>query len=127
MVDVDAGGGGQRFAHGLAHQVVVVVVNLTRLRLIGHHLVDACCIAWVKVEAFVNDLAVLNDVAQVEEWTTNPNKHRHKETKDVTRITIYTNALNLMKNYWHISNNPLCQMLSDHYCVSILIPIMLIY
>ena len=40
VVDVDAGGGGDVLAHGLAHQVVVVVVKLTR-PLVGHYLVDA--------------------------------------------------------------------------------------
>ena len=56
-------GGGDVLAHGLAHQVVVVVVILTRPWL-GHHLVKACWIVGSVAHALVDDLAVLDHVAQ---------------------------------------------------------------
>ncbi len=64
VVDVDAGGGGDVLAHGLAHQVVVVVVLRTALRLVGHHLVNAIEGAMAVAHAFVYDFAVLHHMAQ---------------------------------------------------------------
>ena len=64
VVDVDAGGGGDVLAHGLAHQVVVVVVNLTRLRLLGHNLVDARYVVGGVAHALVDNLTVLDHMAQ---------------------------------------------------------------
>ena len=63
VVDVDAWGGRQHFAHGLAHQVIVVVVILAR-PLVGHRLVDARHVVGGVAHALVDDLAVLHHMAQ---------------------------------------------------------------
>ena len=63
VVDVDAWGGGQLSAQRLSHQVVVVVVKLTR-PLVGHHLVDSIPLIRVEIQTLVNNLTVFNDVAK---------------------------------------------------------------
>ena len=59
VVDVDAGGGGDVLAHGLAHQVVVVVVILAR-PLVSYHLVEARHVVGGVAHALVDNLAVLD-------------------------------------------------------------------
>ena len=63
VVDVDAGGGGNVLAHGLARQVVVIVVHRAT-RLVGHHLIDAVKGAFMIAHSFVDDLAVFHHVTQ---------------------------------------------------------------
>ena len=63
LVDVDAGHRRHILAHRLAHQVVVVPVQLS-LRHVGHHLIDAQSNVWVVPPSFIDDLAILDDVTQ---------------------------------------------------------------
>ena len=63
VVDVDAGGGGNLGAHGLAHQVVVVGIKRTA-RVVRNHLVDTSEGTVAVTHTFIDDLAILNDMAQ---------------------------------------------------------------
>ena len=63
MVDVDAGGGWEVLSRGLAHQVVVVRIERAA-RLVDHHLVNAVGGTLAVAHALVDDLAILDDVAQ---------------------------------------------------------------
>ena len=64
LVDVDAGRGRHLGAHGTAHQVVVVRVNRVECLVDYNLLVDAVESAVAVAHALVDDLAVLDDVAQ---------------------------------------------------------------
>ena len=61
-MDVDAWRDWHILAHGLAHQVVIVLVHQAPF-LVSNHLIDADSDAWIIPTSSINNLTVLNDMA----------------------------------------------------------------
>ena len=64
-MDIDAGRGRHFLAHGLAHHVVVVGIQVSSPP-VGYHLIDACHVVGVVMNSFIDDFAVFNKMAETE-------------------------------------------------------------